>query len=188
MITVVSGLPRSGTSLIMQMLEKGGLELLTDNVRKADESNPRGYFEYEKVKTLQRVASWLAEADGKAVKIIAQLLKYLPHTYDYKVIFIERNIDEVLQSQEKMLNTLGRKPQSNNDILAKTFRRQITDTKKWFEGQHNISALFISYNDAIFQQKKIAEDINTFLGLDLNIDAMENAVDRSLYRQHTKKK
>jgi len=183
MITIVSGLPRSGTSLIMQMLEKGGMEILTDNVRKADESNPRGYYEYEKMKSLQRDSSWLVEADGKAIKVIAQLLKYLPQQFEYKVIFIERNIKEVLISQQKMLEKLGQKHPSNNDILSKVFQKQIADTQKWLERQNNISSLFLSYTDALFEQRATVENITSFLGLDLEMYAMINVIDQSLYRE-----
>ncbi len=183
MITIVSGLPRSGTSLIMQMLQNGGMEILTDNTRKADESNPKGYFEYEKVKALQRDSSWIKDADGKAIKIITQLLKYLPLQFQYKVIFVERNIEEVLRSQQKMLENLGQKTQSHNIVLSNIFKKQIEDTKKWLEAQNNISTLYITHRDAIFHAPETAKQINEFLGLNLNEKEMTRAVDKTLYRQ-----
>jgi len=183
MITVVSGLPRSGTSLIMQMLQKGGMEILTDNARKADESNPKGYFEYEKVKALQRDSSWLQDGDGKAVKIIAQLLKYLPSYFEYKIIFIERNMEEILLSQEKMLEKMGQKTQSHNTVLSNIFKKQIEDTKKWLEFQNNISTLYITHRDAIFHALETAKQINEFLGFNLNEKEMMQVVDPSLYHQ-----
>jgi len=183
MITIVTGIPRSGTSLIMQMLQNGGMEILTDNVRKADESNPKGYFEYEKVKSLQRDSSWLMDADGKVVKIIAQLLKYLPLQFEYKVIFIERNMQEILRSQQKMLQNLGQKTQSHNTVLSNIFQKQIEDSKKWLGAQKNISTLYIKHTDSIFHTQETAQQINEFLGLNLNEKEMTRAVDKTLYRQ-----
>src|SRR5690348_9725375 len=107
-ITIVSGLPRSGTSLMMQMLDKGGLEVVTDNIRIADRDNPRGYYEFEKVKTIKRDTSWLPQTRGKAFKMISQLLYDLPSSEKYRIIFMERDMDEMLVSQEKMLERLGR--------------------------------------------------------------------------------
>lgn len=183
MITIVSGLPRSGTSLIMQMLEKGGMEILTDNVRKADESNPNGYFEYEKVKALQRDSSWLGEADGKAVKVIVQLLKYLPPQYNYKIIIIERDIQEILRSQEKMLSKMGQKVSSNQEILKKVFEKQLENTKQWLLSHNNVSVLYLQHREVLFQPQHTAIKINSFLDLSLEADMMAQVVDLSLYRQ-----
>ena len=183
MITIVTGIPRSGTSLIMQMLQKGGMEILTDNVREADESNPKGYFEYEKVKSLQTDSSWLLDGDGKAVKIIAQLLKYLLLQFEYKVIFIERNMEEILLSQQKMLKKMGQKTQSQNTILSNIFKKQIEDSKTWLETKTNISTLYIKHTDSIFHAQETANQINEFLGLNLNEKEMTRAVDKTLYRQ-----
>ncbi|OYV85360.1 MAG: sulfotransferase family protein, partial [Planctomycetia bacterium 21-64-5] len=107
-ITIVSGLPRSGTSLMMQMLDNGGIQVVTDGSRTADVDNPKGYYEFEKVKAIQRDTSWLAEARGKAVKMVSQLLYHLPGDERYRIIFMERDFDEMLASQEKMLARLGR--------------------------------------------------------------------------------
>src|SRR5215831_7771246 len=107
-IMIVSGLPRSGTSLMMQMLDKGGLPVVTDNIRAADTDNPRGYYEYEQVKKIKEDASWLPATRGKAFKMVSQLLYDLPASETYRIIFMERDLEEVLQSQEKMLARLGR--------------------------------------------------------------------------------
>ena len=115
MITVVSGLPRSGTSLVMQMLAAGGIPVLGDDLRRADEDNPRGYLEYEKVKSLERDSTWLPEAEGKAIKIISFLLPKLPSSFEYRVIFVRRNLTEVLRSQEKMLEVY------NNSLVTLGF-------------------------------------------------------------------
>src|SRR5262249_30630691 len=102
-IIIVSGLPRSGTSLMMQMLDGGGVPVLTDNIRAADTDNPRGYYEFEPVKATKRDATWLPAARGKAVKMVSQLLYHLPPGETYRVLFLERDLEEVLASQEKML-------------------------------------------------------------------------------------
>src|SRR5713101_3371282 len=107
-IIIVSGLPRSGTSLMMQMLENGGVEIVTDNIRAADTDNPRGYYEFEKVKKIKQDASWLPATRGKAFKMVSQLLYDLPTSEQYRIIFMERDLEEVLLSQEKMLQRLGR--------------------------------------------------------------------------------
>src|ERR1700730_12243612 len=108
-IIVVSGLPRSGTSLMMQMLENGGVAVVTDNIRTADTDNPRGYYEFEKVKKLKQDASWLPETRGKAFKMVSQLLYDLPASESYRILFMKRDFEEMLLSQEKMLERLGRK-------------------------------------------------------------------------------
>ena len=103
MITIVSGLPRSGTSLMMQMLESGGLPVLCDGERQADTDNPKGYFEWERIKQLPKDPSLIAEAEGKVVKVISQLILSLPAGHDYRVVFMQRPLPEVLKSQDKML-------------------------------------------------------------------------------------
>src|SRR6266852_5242736 len=113
-IIVVSGLPRSGTSLMMQMLDKGGVEVVTDNIRTADTDNPKGYYEYEMVKKIKKDASWLPATRGKAFKMVSQLLYDLPVTENFRIIFMERDLDETLRSQEKMLERLGR-PAASRD-------------------------------------------------------------------------
>lgn len=102
LITIVSGLPRSGTSMMMSMLEAGGMDVLTDGIRGADEDNPRGYYEFERVKQIEHDKGWLSDARGKAVKMVAALLKYLPPEYQYQVVFVRRNMDEVLASQRRI--------------------------------------------------------------------------------------
>src|ERR1700730_19121643 len=108
-VIIVSDLPRSGTSLMMQMLENGGVEVVTDNIRTADTDNPKGYYEFEKVKKIKEDASWLPATRGKAFKMVSQLLYDLPVGEKYRIIFMERDLDEVLASQEKMLERLGQR-------------------------------------------------------------------------------
>ncbi len=125
-IIVVSGLPRSGTSMTMKMLVEGGIAVLTDGIRAADESNPEGYYEFEKVKQLDKAGdlSWLNEARGKAVKIISYLLQRLPDTFDYRVIFMHRDLHEVIASQNRMLERLGEKKGDLPDDVGERVRRR----------------------------------------------------------------
>lgn len=130
-VIVVSGLPRSGTSMMMKMLAAGGVSLLTDHIREADSDNPQGYYEFERVKKLDKGdTAWVAEAQGQAVKIISQLLKHLPATYDYKVIFMRRHMDEVLASQQKMLLNRGEDTAAvSEETLAQLFEVHLGDRK-----------------------------------------------------------
>ncbi|MBU0675049.1 MAG: alkaline phosphatase family protein [Proteobacteria bacterium] len=186
-ITVVSGLPRSGTSMLMRMLAMGGMEILNDNDRQPDRDNPNGYYEYGKVKNLFRDNSWLAEAQGKAIKVIAQLLPALPQANQYRVIFIERHLDEVMCSQEKMLAAnSNRVSRTNPAILAQTFHRQIDKLKTRLERQENIAVLYVSYSAIILDPHHEAVKICDFLGLDLSVAQMSAAVDPTLYRNRAK--
>jgi hypothetical protein len=184
MITIVSGLPRSGTSLMMQMLEKGGMPILTDHIRKSDESNPRGYYEFEKVKSLRKDASWMNEAEGKAVKVIAQLLYFLPSNYEYAVIFMERNLEEIVSSQQKMLERLGQtNNRANPDTLIKTFQKQVGQIKSWLSAQKNMRSLFMNYGEIMKDPIRTSQHIIHFLDLNLVKEKMASAVDPELYRQ-----
>jgi len=183
LIAIVSGLPRSGTSMLMQMLRNGGMDILSDKVRQADESNPKGYWEYEKVKTLPKDNRWLPQADGKAVKIIAQLLKYIPQQTQYKIIFMERDLDEILASQDKMLERMGKSNGGDKTILKVAFSRQIEETKLWLNNSENIETLYLNYTDVISNPAEAADEINLFLRNSLKVSAMTDSVDPDLYRQ-----
>jgi hypothetical protein len=128
-ITIVSGLPRSGTSMMMKMIEAGGIPPLTDAIRAADEDNPKGYYEFERVKQMDKGdVAWVADAPGKSVKVISALLKHLPPGYDYRVIFVQRNMAEILASQRKMLTHRGEDANKMDDekmadLLANTSSR-----------------------------------------------------------------
>ena len=186
LITVVSGLPRSGTSMLMQMLDAAGYPCLTDGVRKADADNPRGYFEYEKVKRLRRDCSWLSEAKGKAVKIIVQLIPSLPSEFSYRIIFIERDINEVLASQREMLQRQGKGGGNLSDAqLHQIFERQVLEVKQML-AQRDIPMLAVAYSDALQYPMKIAEKIQGFLGENLDVGIMATAIDPNLHRQRPK--
>ena len=184
-ITIVSGLPRSGTSMMMQMLAAGGLSLLVDQNRPADEDNPRGYFEYEPARQLIKNKSWLPEAQGRVVKLVAQLLPHLPLNQRYQVIFLKREIDEVLRSQQTMLDRLDRPGADLDDKqLAKSFSRQLSQVQLWLE-QHGTPRLVVSYRDVIDEAERAAEEIAEFLVQEVDVEAMAAVVDHSLYRQRS---
>ncbi|MGD8781529.1 MAG: sulfotransferase family protein [Ignavibacteria bacterium] len=183
MITIVSGLPRSGTSLMMQILRAGGLQVLTDNVRCADDNNPKGYYEYEKVKSLMKDNSWLDEAEGKAIKVIAQLIPFLPDDFEYKVIFMEREIDEIIHSQNKMIDKLGgKKAAVGADILKKTFTVQADKVKNFLNQKKNFKTLFTSYNLLIEKGREELNKINNGLNLELQLENALTQIDKNLYR------
>ena len=182
-ITVVSGLPRSGTSMMMQMLHAGGHPCLTDALREADADNPRGYFEYEKVKQLRTDRSWLPEAEGKAVKIIAQLLSALPSELDYRIIFMRRELGEVIASQNRMLDRQGRGGGDLSDErLCEIFDQQLHQIEELLANR-NIPTLYVAHKAVLEEPTTIAQEVKDFLGQDLNLSAMVRVVDRDLYRQ-----
>ena len=182
-ITVVSGLPRSGTSMMMQMLHAGGLVCLTDELREADISNPKGYFEFEKVKSLRADNSWLSEAKGKVIKIISHLLFCLPSELDYKVVFMERDLGEVLASQRKMLETQGQSEEKMSDErLGQIFAQQLRQVKQMLVARQ-ISTIFLDYKCVLEDPVGISTQLRDFLGNDLDQQAMRHVVDHNLYRQ-----
>ncbi len=186
-ITVVSGLPRSGTSMMMQLLSAGGLDLFTDNERKADENNKKGYFEHEAVKNLANNKNWLPEANGKAVKIIAQLIPHLPLNYRYKIIFMERDLDEVISSQQKMLNRLGKNVKQTAN-LEDIFESSVSDVKNWISEQTNIDIIYVNYANVIENPDIEIIRINEFLGGGLDEIKMKSTVDVKLRREVSGKK
>jgi hypothetical protein len=184
MITVVSGLPRSGTSMMMKMLEAGGKKVLTDSLRTADEDNLKGYYEDERVKALHQNNSWISEAEEQAVKVISYLLKYLPEGHKYRIIFMERKIAEVLASQKKMMRRRG-EPTDDvpDDIMTGIFQKHLDETYAWLSNQPSMQILYISYNDSLDEPEDCAEKVNSFLGGGMDIEKMMQVVDPSLYRQ-----
>lgn len=183
-ITVVSGLPRSGTSMMMKMLEAGGLPVLSDFERTADDDNPEGYYEFERVKALDKGdTAWVREAEGKVVKVISALLEYLPPGHAYRVIFIHRRIEEVLASQQKMMERRG---ESNNKIsdaeMKEIFGKHVAKTTSWLEQQPNFSVLDVNYNEMLVDPVAHVQAINLFLGGMLDESAMIAVVKPDLYR------
>lgn len=190
-IVVVSGLPRSGTSMMMRMLEAGGVPIVADGVREADVSNPRGYFELEAVKDLDkpgRPMPWLPAARGRAVKIISFLLTWLPEDYDYQVIFMDRDLDEVLASQQQMLEQRGESAADaarEAAAVRATYESHLTQVHRFLGVRSCFSTLTVSYRDAVADPAGTAGRVAAFLGRRLDTAAMAKAVEASLYRNRT---
>ncbi len=182
-ITVVSGLPRSGTSMMMNMLEKGGILPLTDQERGPNVDNPKGYYEYERVKDLPEDTGWLDKAEGKTVKVLAELVKHLPDGYDYKIIFMQRHLKEIIESQKKMLERRGEDPEkvSDEELMA-MFKKYKQMLKKQIEESPNMEVLYVSYNAIMEDPEGNVERVNEFLTGDLDKEAMLSVIDEDLYR------
>jgi hypothetical protein len=188
-IIVVSGLPRSGTSLMMKMLEAGGVPLLTDAIRQADEDNPQGYYEFERVKGLDKGdVAWLPTAQGKGVKVISALLRYLPPTYTYRILFLERDLDEILASQRKMLARRHPEPaeltaeEMAEDDMAAVLTRHLHETRRWLDSQSNMTTLYVSYRELLQAASPQLRQIQHFLAVPLDTAQMLGVIDPSLYR------
>ena len=187
-IVVVSGLPRSGTSMAMRMLDAGGMPILTDGVRLADESNVHGYYELEAVKHLHDRhggvdTAWLKTARGKAVKIVSFLLTWLPETYDYRVIFMRRHLDEVVASQHAMLSRRGESDESGDaDRLRATYARHLDEVARLLATRDCFSVMEMDYHRVLDYPRDEAQRMSAFTGATLNVDGMIGAVDPGQYR------
>ncbi|OVE73481.1 hypothetical protein BVX94_03815 [bacterium B17] len=187
MITIVSGLPRCGTSMMMQILEAGGLPVMTDGLREADSDNPMGYYELEKVKQIKEDSSWIPEAEGKVFKMISQLLYDLPADREYKIVFMLRKMEELLASQSVMLKNLGKNPgDSDDDVMKQYFERHVEKLKDWLKEQQNIQVLNCFYNDIMGDPETHVQRINEFFDGSLNAEAMLGVIKPDLHRQRQK--
>jgi hypothetical protein len=184
-VTAVSGLPRSGTSLAMQMLRAGGMPLLTDAMRPPDADNPSGYLEYAPVLRTATDASWVAQAPGKAVKVVYALLRQLPPGFEYRVLWMRRRVDEVIASQERMLARRGAPAGAalSRERLAAVFAAQLAETETWLAQQPSFRVLALDYNEMVAAPQTAARAIDAFLGGGLDLEAMMGAVDPLLYRR-----
>jgi hypothetical protein len=183
-VTIVSGLPRSGTSMMMRMLSEGGLPPLIDNIRKADEDNPEGYYEFEPVKQTKKDASWLKDAAGKVVKMVYRLLYDLPPGDRYRVVFMRRKLEEVIKSQEVMLERKGKGGGDMTDEkLIGIFRDEIAKCDAWVKQQPHFSMLFVDYNEMVKSPEPLVDQVNAFLGGSLDRARMLAVVNPQLYRQ-----
>jgi hypothetical protein len=182
-LTIVSGLPRSGTSMMMRMLERGGMKVLIDQNRPPDEDNPRGYYEFEAVKKTKENTDWLAGSDGCAVKMVYRLLYDLPPDRSYRVLFMRRKLEEVLASQRTMLQRNG----ANNDgasdeQMARLFITELNAFSKWVARQQHIRMIDVDYNGVLREPRGELARVKDFLGVELDVDAMVDVIDESLYR------
>jgi hypothetical protein len=187
MITIVSGLPRSGTSLMMQMLHAGGFPVLSDGERKADADNPKGYLEWERIKQLPKEPAIIAEAEGKAVKVISQLILSLPASHEYRIVFMQRPLPEVLKSQDEMLRRRGNADSiSDTSAIEEAFHRHLIEVHQWLGRQKNVQMLRMHYHRVLREPSVVAEEVATFLQSPLDQAAMVRQVDGSLYRNRIK--
>ncbi len=182
-VIVVSGLPRSGTSMMMKMLAEGGIPILTDSIRQADEDNPNGYYEFEPIKQLTEGRSeWLSGAGQKAIKVISALLEHLPPEYHYKVIFMERDLQEVLASQRKMLTRRNQVSPIRDAELEVQFQNHLKAVKYWLARQPNMEVLYVSYNELISNPEPACRTLVQFLSLPLDVAKLSSVPNESLYR------
>jgi hypothetical protein len=179
-IIIVTGLPRSGTSMLMQMLAAGGMAILSDGLRAADEDNPRGYFEFEPVKNLLKDSKWLFEGRGKAIKIVAPLLAALPPGLACRVILSERDLEEVLDSQDRMLARRHRP--ERRQMLKEEYARTLSRVKAMLAQRPATSLLVVEHGNVISNPLAVAGQVNDFLGGGLDAAKMAGAIDRKLHR------
>jgi hypothetical protein len=187
-VTVVAGLPRSGTSMMMRMLEAGGIPALVDDHRPSDHHNPAGYYEFQRVKRLPADTDWLDEAIGKAVKIVYLLLYKLPTGYDYRVILMQRRLEEVIASQDAMLeatNASGVSPGRSSAELMEAFRHHLRDLDTWLRRQPNFAVQTLDYNAIVHDPMPSLELVDAFLGGGLDRRTMASVLDPALYRQRS---
>jgi hypothetical protein len=186
MITIVSGLPRSGTSLMMQMLVAGGMSPLSDGERQADADNPRGYFEWERIKQLPSDPECIAEAEGRVVKVISRLLLSLPVGHEYRVVFMQRPLPEVLKSQDEMLRRRGTyKEGTDPAVISAAFEKHLREVNLWLDNKPYVKAIRLPYHEALTQPREIGRKLEQFLAMELNVEAMVQQVDASLYRNRS---
>jgi hypothetical protein len=186
MITIVSGLPRSGTSLTMQMLAAGGLPILSDGERLADVDNPRGYLEWERIKQLPRDPACIAEAEGKVVKVISRLLLSLPADHEYRIIFMQRPLPEVMASQDEMLRHRGTfKPGADPAFLSAAFERHLLEVYAWLDRRPSATVCRMSYHRVLSEPRAVADELAQFLQIPLDVEVMARQVDPALYRNRS---
>jgi hypothetical protein len=183
-IVLVSGLPRSGTSMAMKMLEAGGMEIIVDNIRTADEDNPKGYFEDERVKELAEMddTTWLRPARGKVIKVVSSLLQYLPKDNSYKVVFMRRNLHEVLASQAKMLDRRGEENTAEDEDMLRMYESHLDKVKFQLRFRDWFEVLYLDFSEVVGDPETQAKRLNEFVGGHLDIEKMAMQVDPNLYR------
>jgi len=183
-VIVVSGLPRSGTSMAMKMLEAGGVPLVTDNQRTADIDNPKGYFEDERVKDLAEAddTSWVGEARGQAIKVVSSLLQYLPRELNYQLLFMRRSLEEVIASQAKMLERRGEASETEDDRMIELYQSHLRRVSAMLRHAPHFRHVDLQYTEVLASPRREAERIRDFLGWELDLERMAAVVDERLYR------
>ena len=181
-ITIVSGLPRSGTSMMMRMLEAGGIPALTDELRTPDEDNPNGYYEFEDVKSIENYTTWIDRAPGHSVKMVYSLLEHLPTDHDYRIVFMRRDVDEILQSQKAMLERNGIETDIPDHTMKTLFERQLRQFYAWLPSQSHLKLINVSYNELLSRPESVIAQINRHFDESLDLNAMAATIDPALYR------
>jgi hypothetical protein len=169
--------------MMMKMLQEAGFEILTDGIRTADEDNPKGYYEYEKVKNLHNDSTWMYQAEGKVIKVISMQLFHLPPLYQYNVVFMERKIEEIIQSQNAMIKRRHQEPAADDSTIHKLFTKHLACVSSWLDQQKNISTCKISFNKMLTAPEEEIERLNIFLGGHLDKVRLFQVIDKSLYRK-----
>ena len=186
MITIVSGIPRSGTSLMMQMLTAGGMTALADGQRSPDANNPRGYYELQSVKSLARDSRVISGAEGKVVKVVSSLLEFLPEGHEYRVIFMRRPLEQIIASQDRMLERLGKDaPPAPRGAVMKAFEKHLRNVESWLSSRPHISVLNVDYEAVLREPCEQASRISAFLGQKLDVESMVRKVEVSLHRERS---
>lgn len=187
-IVVVSGLPRSGTSMAMKMLEAGGLSTVQDGIRTADEDNPKGYYEDERVKDLHQDVdrTWIRDSRGKAIKIISFLLTHLPEDNNYKIIFMRRPFEEVLASQAKMLQRRGETNETSDEQMIEVYKDHLWKVNRLLKRKPCFEVLDVEYRSVLGSPRQEADRMTAFLGDSLDAEKMAAMVDANLYRNRSK--
>jgi len=178
-VIIVSGLPRSGTSMLMNILSKGGVNVLIDNERKADEFNKFGYFEYNLTRNINESNDWISEAKNMALKVVSPLLYYLPLDYKYKIIFMNRNIETIISSQIKMLERTGYSNLTTLNHTAESYETHLTEIKDWLTRNKNFETLYIDYENIVNCPLNQCILVSSFLNRNLNINSMTKVVKRT---------
>ncbi len=169
--------------MMMKMLAEGGLEMVSDALRAADEDNPNGYFEFEPVKQLSKgQTEWVVQAGGKVTKVISNLLEYLPREYQYKVIFMERDLSEVLASQHKMLKNRQETTSVTDAEMRAQFEQHLSAIKYWLARQPNMEIMYVSYNAMLAEPESLVRRVAEFIDLPLDIEKMLSVPNQALYR------
>lgn len=183
-VVVVSGLPRSGTSMAMKMLDAGGVELITDNERTADVDNPKGYFEDERVKNLGETEdrTWIVDARGKGIKVVSSLLQYLPRDLNYQLLFMRRHLHEVVASQNKMLERRGEASDTDDERMIELYESHLRRINAMLRHAPHFRAIDLHYTAVLESPRDEAERIREFLGRGLDVERMAAVVDERLYR------
>lgn len=171
--------------MMMKVLEAGGMQVVTDNVRAADEDNPKGYYEFEKVKEIKEDASWVRDMAGKVFKMVSMLLYHLPPEESYRIVFMRRDMGEVLASQARMLQRLGKPGGGGGDdaTMAELYKKHLSEITPWLERQSNMDVIYMDYNKILTSPAPELHSLNSFFSGSLNSEAMLEAIDPSLYRQ-----